>query len=585
MNDANRTVALPAPENQPVHLSGETDNTVEIYDQAKAERKKHVDAIVNSTSSKKIVVAGPGTGKTYLFKEVLRGKKNTLTLTFVNSLVDDLSLELCGLSEVKTLHSYAQSELNKAKRESRNAIGHDIRLFQKLPGVIWEDASVIFDESVDFEHIFHNREDDNKYLEFYKKRKRYYDDYYGFSDVIFGVVKYFEKDKNKIPTYEQIVVDEFQDFNLLEVSLIDLLSEKSPILLAGDDDQALYDFKSASTVHIRNRHCDKRFEYSAFNLPFCSRCTRVIVDAANDIVSSASCSGLLAGRISKPYLYFQDKQKDEQSKLYPYLTYAQLHATQIPWLIQKQIDQIAGTVRTKFSVLIISPTRVMSRDIANALRRKGFRSVEGLRKKTSEQPTLMDGLGLLLVDPKSNLGWRIVARSLMKKADFGYLLKETNKDGADSILQLVDKDMIRETKELLRVLKRVVKDEGIDPATLGTSLRKVGIDPEEISKDYLKDLVAVEAGTSASHAVRNIPIQATTIQSSKGLAADYVFITHFDDRYFIRDNDKQKVTDNDVCSFLVSLTRARAKVCLISSDVNNEPTFLHWINEDRIQRI
>ena len=43
----------------------------EKYDKAKEERKKHVDAVLKSQSKKKIVVAGPGTGKTHLFKEVL----------------------------------------------------------------------------------------------------------------------------------------------------------------------------------------------------------------------------------------------------------------------------------------------------------------------------------------------------------------------------------------------------------------------------------------------------------------------------------------------------------------------------------
>jgi superfamily I DNA/RNA helicase len=76
----------------------------------------------------------------------------------------------------------------------------------------------------------------------------------GYADIVFAIVKQFEVKKEKIPTYEQVVVDEFQDFNKLEVSLIELLAEKSPILLAGDDDQALYDFKDASPEHIRERH-------------------------------------------------------------------------------------------------------------------------------------------------------------------------------------------------------------------------------------------------------------------------------------------------------------------------------------------
>lgn len=48
------------------------------YERAKQERQKHVDEVLNSPSMKKLVVAGPGTGKTYLFKQILEGKKTAL---------------------------------------------------------------------------------------------------------------------------------------------------------------------------------------------------------------------------------------------------------------------------------------------------------------------------------------------------------------------------------------------------------------------------------------------------------------------------------------------------------------------------
>jgi len=44
------------------------------------------------------------------------------------------------------------------------------------------------------------------------------------------------------------------------------------------------------------------------------------------------------------------------------------------------------------------------------------------------------------------------------------------------------------------------------------------------------------------------------------LAEDYVFITDFDDLYFIKDKDKANITDHDLCSFLVALTKARKRV-------------------------
>jgi superfamily I DNA/RNA helicase len=323
---------------------------------AKRKRQEHVDAVLQSSSRMKIVVAGPGTGKTHLFKEVLRGKTNSLTLTFVNALVEDLSLDLFGISEVKTLHGFARSVLSKAKKPEKS-----IKVFPKLAKVIAEDATILLGKTVDFDNLFHNREDGSTDLDFYKKRKDYYE-HYGFSDMVFGVVKYFEKDETKIPTFGQVVVDEFQDFNRLEVSLIDLLAKKSPVLLAGDDDQALYEsLKSATPKYIRQRYTEKGVGYAAFCLPYCSRSTRVIVEATNDIIAGARRDGHLGDRIDKPFRYFDHEEKDKESDNNPHLIYRRLFSNQIPPFIQQSIEDIAREVKEKFTVLIISPTTLRTR--------------------------------------------------------------------------------------------------------------------------------------------------------------------------------------------------------------------------------
>jgi superfamily I DNA/RNA helicase len=350
----------------------EITKSTDKYAKARKEREKYVDAVLSSISNNKIVVGGPGTGKTYLFKKLLEGKKNSLTLTFINHLVEDLSLELCGLSEVRTLHSFAHSVL------SRHSKG--IKIFPDLWKVIKEDAIILLNEEVDFNELFHNRLDKNEYIEFYKKRRKYYK-HYGYSDIIYGAVLYLEKLKDKIPNYDQIVVDEFQDFNTLEVSLIDLLSEKSPVLLAGDDDQALYDFKSASTKHIRERHSENNPAYASFSLPHCSRCTRVIVETANDIIKNAAENGFLINRIAKNYHYFEDKVKDKESAQYNKVVYCQRFAAEIPWFIEQQIGNIANDMKDTFSVLIISPLRKKAAPIVKALKKKGFENVEFVEKK------------------------------------------------------------------------------------------------------------------------------------------------------------------------------------------------------------
>lgn len=111
--------------------------TIELdqHEVAKRHRQQHVDAILASGAKKKIIVAGPGTGKTFLFRKVLEGKENTLTLTFVNALVEDLSLELSGLSEVRTFHDFARQQLERVT-------GQSIPVFPKMSAVVHYDSIV-----------------------------------------------------------------------------------------------------------------------------------------------------------------------------------------------------------------------------------------------------------------------------------------------------------------------------------------------------------------------------------------------------------------------------------------------------------
>jgi superfamily I DNA/RNA helicase len=547
------------------------------YQKAISERQKHVDYILVSKANKKIVVAGPGTGKTYLFKKLLEGKTNTLTLTFINSLVEDLSLELCGMSDVKTLHGFARSALKRTA-------GRDVKVFPKLAEVIKEDAKILLDKDVDFNRLFHTREDENEYVQFYKRRKDYYD-HYGYADIVFAIVKYFESKREQIPTYEQIVVDEFQDFNKLEVSLIELLAERSPILLAGDDDQALYDFKDASPEHIRIKHGGKESEYAGFTLPYCSRCTRVIVEAANDVIHNAMETGYLKGRLDKPYKYFEEEKKDRESEQYPKLIYGKLFAKQIPWFIEKQLCEIAKQVKGQFSVLVISPTKVGSHGVVTALKGKGLIGVESIETRGGNEPTLLDGLKLLLVDGDCNLGWRIAAKPLLKKREeFEDLVTRSNADDAKDIFKIIGDDAKQEISDMVRTLKAVRDGKPVDDGQLDQVFASVGIVPREIATNHLREEIMSTTQRGGNPSIRKIPIKATTIQSSKGLAAEYVFITHFDDMYFVKNKDKTKISDQDICNFLVALTRAKRKVFLISSDMKKEPTFLRWIDKGRIER-
>ncbi len=548
---------------------GENDR----YERAEKERDEFVQKVLTSQSSKKVVVAGPGTGKTHLFKEILKTKNAALTLTFINALVDDLSLGLKGLSDVRTLHSFALGAFRNAVGDK----GKKVKIFSKLSNVIKEDASILLGKDMDFDVMFQNRDDGNVALKFYKKRKDYYGDHYGHTDIVYAIVKIFEAGEKTIPSFEQIVVDEFQDFNLLEVSLIDLLAKKSPVVLAGDDDQALYFFKSADPVHIRKRYDTGNTDYESFTLPYCSRSSRVIVEATNDILSAAGKLKNLKSiknRIPKPYIYFEDKQKDKEqiNEKNPTIVHCQIYDTGIPWFIAKAIEEIAEEQKKEFSVLIISPTRDKAVALSTALRDKGFAGIM-CDPKGEKDYTAIEGLRILSQDDKDNLGWRIMAKFILKPKDFKKFIEKSasrKPETTEALLRAAGASVV--VDQVKDLLSQMTSEKPIDSAS-ASLLTMLGMDPEKLVKDAVKQDLFPER-LRLSWAAK-LQMTATTIPGSKGLAADYVFITHFDDMFF-------KIRDQDICNLLVALTRARKRAYLVSTR-NNGPAVGNFFKPERIE--
>ena len=547
------------------------------YEAAEEERGKQTKEILSCKAKKKVVVAGPGTGKTYLFQELLSNKSgNRLALTFINALVDDLSLSLSGLSEVRTLHGYALSFLKKA----------GCKLFPKLPIIIEEDVQILDGKSLKFESIFQQKPINSKLFTFYKERKDYYGNYYGYSDIIYALVEYLKNPKNKkrIPDYEQIVVDEFQDFNEFEVELIELLAQKNPILITGDDDQSLYeDLKKANPKYLREKYGPKEPDYTPFSLSYCSRSTEVIVGAINDFITTAKKKGFLdKDRVKKIYNYFPCKKMDEEGVKNQKIIFRPVYYQFLPDFFKKEISEITIKEKKFFDVLIIIPNvlkNIRFPQIIQSLKMAGFKNIHYSEKK-DKKPTIIDGLSILKNDPNSNLGWRIMARIVLKENEFEEILKKTNIKTNKNFQELLGKESVSKIKRILDSFQKVIKNENIDDKNLSEILFAGGYDLNEMAKEKLKnDFYSNTSTSSQIRNIKNIRIGITTIVGSKGLSADYVFLTDFSDKYF----GKKNIINKNIYDFIVTMTRARKKIYLLSPD-DKEATFLSWIKTSRIDR-
>ena len=539
----------------------------EQHRKAAQERLEATDRILSHGGRKKVVVAGPGTGKTHLFEQIFTTKAGqpVLTLTFINALVEDLALALCGMSEVRTLHGFALS-IFKGRA----------KIFPPLPYLIQEDGEILLGQKIDFSTKIHDIDETDGHLEFYSGRRKYYDQF-GYADIVLALVKYYQGKPDKIPEYAQIVVDEYQDFNKLEVTLIEQLSQKSPTLIAGDDDQAIYDFKRSNPEFIRTLHGDGRPDFDAFPLPFCSRSTRVIVEAITDVIANATNNGFLKGRVDKPYRYFSCPPKDAESDENPKIMHKRLQDAQIPWFIQTELEKVAERARRKFDVLVISPYPNQCEQIGSSLESKGFAAVYFKDKQVQSHPYI-DALRILADDRKGNLGWRMIAKVMLSKDDFTKFIQKTA-DGVTDCKSLLPNPLKKIVLNDLKILNACGQARAPDTKEAISLLQRLGYDQERVVQEFLRIQVGGAASEgSCNPSVRKIPITLTTVQSSKGLAADYVFITHFDERYI----GKSGVCDQSICNFLVALTRARKKVWLLSTADKTNP-FLGWIDGQRIE--
>lgn len=80
-----------------------------------------------------------------------------------------------------------------------------------------------------------------------------------------------------------VLVDEYQDLNRAEQTLIDMLSDNAALAVVGDDDQAVYEFKFArpeGIVEFPATHPGTHSEY----LVECQRCPRIVVEIANHLI-------------------------------------------------------------------------------------------------------------------------------------------------------------------------------------------------------------------------------------------------------------------------------------------------------------
>jgi superfamily I DNA/RNA helicase len=547
------------------------------------DRARFTDVIIKSSAKRKLIVAGPGTGKTYTFKQALTAAGGRgLALTFINNLARELETELAAVADSNTFHGFCKSLLHRIPTDGLTT---DFDYYPPLPILVAQDMEICEQIQISDEELtkcFRTLDDEQEMISKALRIGAYYDAV-GHDDAVYRVFQHLMKNPNCVPKFPLVVVDEYQDFNLLETRFIEILAQANPVLIAGDDDQALYQFKNASPTYIRELARDNNYE--KFELPYCSRCTEVIVESVRDVLKQVGKEGLLTERLPKSYLYYSP-DKSEDSMRHPRITHAHcsVETNGSPYIGAYVAERIAEIPADEIhesrekhypTALVIGPVEFVKR-VYDVLKTR----FNDIVLKTSSPPEILilDGYRRLYRNENSRLGWRIVL-TCDPSTWTGQIIETALKDERD-LSGLIPREYRKRHLQMARLAGRFGEGQILTAEEKDALSEAVGEPFAAIEKALV---VSEEEAPSVSS---NGPsVICTSLLGAKGLSASRVFIVGFNDTHFPR--NPAAITDDEARSLIVALSRTRIQCYVVSCGrfggmQLQASIFLRWFG-DRIE--
>ena len=358
-----------------------------------------------------LVVAGAGSGKTrvltsriaYLINQKAVSPFEILAITFTNKAAEEMRHRVVDLVGpvadkmwVSTFHSACVRILRQASDEigfspnftiydqgdAARLMGHVIKdlnfdLKRFPPRALLSKISGLKNEGINPNDFLDSTENpyDQKvseiFVEYQARLKRA--SAMDFDDLLLNTVILFRKNKSVLGQWQNrfkhVLVDEYQDTNLIQNELVSLLAaEHRNICVVGDSDQSIYQFRGADVRNILN--FEKSFpDATVIVLDQNYRSTQTILDAANEVISRNS------GR--QPKELWTEEGDGESIVLYQ----ASNEDDEANWVAEKIISYKKAGYSGLSDVAIFYRTNAQSRAVEEQLNRLGmaYRVVGGTR--------------------------------------------------------------------------------------------------------------------------------------------------------------------------------------------------------------
>jgi DNA helicase-2/ATP-dependent DNA helicase PcrA len=253
-----------------LRIPGKSIIAVSFTNKAAAEMKERVSHLVEARLRKGITLSTFHSLGIRILREDIHhlGYNNLFT---IYDQADQMSIVREGLKNYRSSKTYDRSTImSKIGLLKNQGVSAD-----EFPKSKYYNPEDNYDGAT--EYVYHYYQDK---LQFYNALD--------FDDILFLVVKLFNKFPEVAKKYSErfkyIMIDEYQDTNSLQFSLIQsLTSTHQNICVVGDDDQAIYGFRGADISNILN--FEKQFKDTmVIKLEENYRSTFPILDLANQVI-------------------------------------------------------------------------------------------------------------------------------------------------------------------------------------------------------------------------------------------------------------------------------------------------------------
>ena len=576
-----------------------------------------------------LILAGAGSGKTrvltyrvaYLINECNIDPYNILAITFTNKAAKEMKdriMSILGpkayMIQISTFHALGvlivKENYEKAGYKANFTIldsDDSLTLIKKIIKELNLDPKIYNPKAVrnqisgaknglltskEYER-YANTEFEEVVLKVYEKyeEKLIINNSLDFDDLLMIPIKIFKKYPEVLKKYQErfkyILIDEYQDTNEAQYTLVKMLSAKyKNVCVVGDNDQSIYSFRGANYHNILN------FEHDYPNskvimLEKNYRSTKNILNAANDVIKN--------NKERKDKNLWTDNE--EGSKIKYYRAFDEKDEA---FYVVSEIKNLINNNTKLNDIAVLYRTNAQSRNIEEALLRENipYRVIGSFyfynRKEIKDLIAYLkviynssDDVNLLRIInvPKRGIGEKTIQNLITEANISGQSLFDSIKSGKE----LLFKEKINELKELSEkssltelvdaILEKTgIKEELVSEKSIEADVRLENLEEfKTITKSYeeTRGIVSLDEFLNEISLVSDVEeyrnrddvVTLMTIHSAKGLEFKDVFLIGLEEGIFPHQaaffDSNELEEERRLC--YVAITRAKEKLWILNA--------------------